>query len=164
MTHTDPKARETLFDMIKDIRVAMMTTIEADGSLRSRPMWTQTPDANGDLWFMTKIDSSKTDEIGRAHEVGLAYSEPDDQNYVSVSGHATVVRDEAAIAERWQESMRTWFPNGKDDPELALIKVVPEYGAYWDAPSSTMLHAYGYVKAAMTGERPHPGGEGKVDF
>ena len=162
MTHTDPKARAKLFDMIKDIRVAMMTTVEADGSLRSRPMWTQTPDANGDLWFMTKVDSSKTAEIGRDHKVGLAYSEPDDQNYVSVSGHATIVHDKAAIHEHWQESMRTWFPNGKDDPELALIKVVPDYGAYWDAPSSTMVHAYGYVKAAMTGEPPHPGGEGKV--
>jgi general stress protein 26 len=164
MTHTDPKAREKLFDMIKDIRVAMMTTVDADGSLRSRPMWTQKPDANGDLWFMTKLDSSKTAEISREHKVGLAFSEPDDQNYVSVSGHAEIVRDKNAIEEHWQESMRTWFPNGKDDPELALIKVTPEYGEYWDAPSSTMLHAYGYVKASLTGERPHPGGEGKVDL
>lgn len=163
--HTDPKAREKLYDLIKDIRVAMMTTVESDGSLRSRPMWTQAPDADGHLWFMTRLDSSKTAEIGRDHKVGLAFSEPDDQNYVSISGHAEIVRDRAAIHEHWQESMRTWFPNGKDDPDLALIKVTPEYGEYWDAPSSTMLHAYGYAKAAMTGEPPQrPGDEAKVDL
>lgn len=163
--HTDPKAREKLYDLIKDIRVAMMTTVESDGSLRSRPMWTQAPDADGHLWFMTRLDSSKTAEIGRDHKVGLAFSEPDDQNYVSISGHAEIVRDRAAIHEHWQESMRTWFPNGKDDPDLALIKVTPEYGEYWDAPSSTMLHAYGYAKAAMTGKPPQrPGDEAKVDL
>ena len=75
------------------------------------------------------------------------------------------MRDRAAIHEHWQETMRTWFPNGKDDPDLALIKVTPEYGEYWDAPSSTMLHAYGYAKAAMTGKPPHrPGDEAKVDL
>jgi hypothetical protein len=30
----------------------------------------------------------------------------------------------------------------------------PEKGEYWDSPNSTMLHLYGYVKAAVTGESP----------
>ncbi|MGP9820235.1 pyridoxamine 5'-phosphate oxidase family protein [Salinarimonas sp. NSM] len=162
---TDPKAREKLFDLIEDVRVAMMTTVEADGSLRARPMWTQKPDANGDLWFATRIDSAKAREIGRTHRVGLAYSEPDDQDYVSISGRAEIVRDRAAIDAHWQEGMRTWFPNGKDDPELAFVKVTPEYGEYWDAPSSKMLHVYGYAKAVVTGEPPHhPGNQEKVDL
>ncbi|GGK51977.1 pyridoxamine 5'-phosphate oxidase family protein [Salinarimonas ramus] len=161
---TDPKAREKLFDLIEDIRIAMMTTQEADGSLRSRPMWSQKPDDNGDLWFATRIDSSKTREIDRDHQVGLAYADPDDQDYVSISGRATIVRDRGAIDAHWQEGLRAWFPDGKDDPELAFIKVTPEYGEYWDAPSSKMLHVYGYAKAAITGEPPHPGKEGKVDL
>ncbi len=163
--HTDPKARETLYGIIADIRVAMMTTVEADGSLRARPMWSQTPDENGDLWFATRIDSSKTHEISREHRVGLAFADPDDQDYVSVSGHAEIVRDTATIEAHWRESMRTWFPNGKEDPELAFIKVTPDYGEYWDAPSSTMLHAFGYAKAALTGKPPQsPGDSAKVDL
>ena len=40
-----------LWDKIEDVRVAMMTTIDDDGSLRSRPMWTQGDDFDGTLWF-----------------------------------------------------------------------------------------------------------------
>ena len=50
--------------------------------------------------------------------------------------------------------MKTWFPNGKDDPEVALIRIHPEKGEYWDSPNATALHIYGYVKAALTGESP----------
>lgn len=163
--HDDPKARAKLYDTIEDIRIAMMTTVETDGSLRSRPMWSQKPDDNGDLWFATRVESHKTEEIAGDHAVNLAYSDPDDEDYVSISGRATIVRDRAAIEAHWQEGMRTWFPDGKDDPSLAFIKVVPEYGEFWDAPSSKMLHAFGYAKAAITGEPPkHPGDVRKVDL
>lgn len=165
MAHDDADARKKLFGMIEDIEVAMMTTLEADGSMRARPMWTQPPDENGDLWFATKVDSAKTGEIGREHEVCLSYAHPGRQDYVSVSGRADIVRDKATIEKHWKEGLRTWFPDGKDDPQLAFIKVHPHYGAYWDSPSSTMVHLFGYAKAAATGKAPkHPGDEGKVQL
>ena len=60
--------------------------------------------------------------------------------------------------------MRTWFPKGIDDPEAALLKVAVDGAEYWDAPNSTMVHAYGYLKARLTGESPHPGENEKVSF
>jgi general stress protein 26 len=68
------------------------------------------------------------------------------------------------VEAHWAESLRTWFPKGVDDPEAALLKVSVEAAEYWDAPSSTMVHAYGYVKARLTGQSPHPGENEKVSF
>ena len=48
-----------LWGMIKDIRVTMMTTIDDDGTLRSRPMVAQQSEFDGDLWFFTWINSPK---------------------------------------------------------------------------------------------------------
>ena len=151
-----------LLAMIRDVRVAMMTT-EDEGVLRSRPMAAVDQDFDGALWFFTRADSHKVAEIGHDQRVNLSYAEPSKQNYVSVSGRATLVREPAQVAARWTESVRAWFPKGKSDPDIALLKVTIERGEYWDAPSSTMLHAYGYVKAVLTGESPHPGGHGTVD-
>lgn len=153
-TH-DREARDKLFDLIKDVRIAMMTTVEPDGSLRSRPMYNQAADENGHLWFFTQAPSGKTQEISRDHQVNLGYSDPEKQHYISVSGRAEIVRDKAMIEKHWSEGMRTWFPEGKDDPSIALIRVKPEFGEYWDSPSSTVLHVYGYVKAALTGKQPN---------
>ena len=73
----------------------MMTTVDTDGTLHSRPMHNQEADEHGDLWFFTQIQSPKTTELSRDNEVNLAYSDPSSQTYVSVTGKAEIVRDKA---------------------------------------------------------------------
>lgn len=65
------------------------------------------------------------------------------------------MRDQGYIQDKWSEPLRTWFPEGRDDPQLALIRVHPERGEFWDSLSSTVMHVYGYAKAVLTGEPPH---------
>ena len=159
MTETNDTAK--LWDMIKSIEIAMMVT-EDGGQLRSRPMAVSQKEFDGTLWFFTRASAHKVAEIESEHRVNLAYANPSKQDYVSVSGKAMLVRAKQDVEAHWSESLKTWFPKGKDDPEIALLKVTVEQAEYWDAPSSTMLHAYGYVKAALTGQSPEPGGHGTV--
>ncbi len=161
--HNDPNAAK-LYDLIKDVKIAMMTTVDTDGTLHSRPMHGAKADEHGDLWFFTRIQSPKITEISRDNEVNLAYGDTSGQNYVSISGKAEVVRDRERIKELWSEPLRAWFPDGSDDPTIALIRVHPVKGEYWDSPSSTLVHLYGYVKAAVTGEPPKPGDQAKVNL
>jgi general stress protein 26 len=161
--HNDPNAGK-LYQLIKDVKIAMMTTVDTDGTLHSRPMHSQDADEHGDLWFFTQIQSPKMTEVSRDNAVNLAYSDPSSQTYVSVSGKAEIVRDKAKIQEKWSEPLRAWFPKGVDDPQIALIRVHPLKGEYWDSPSSTLVHLYGYAKAVVTGEQPKPGDQAKVDL
>ena len=162
MAAQDTDDATKLWTLIREVRIAMMTT-DDEGVLRSRPMAAVDRDFDGALWFLTRADSAKVAEVQEDHRVNLSYADPSGQNYASVSGRASLVRDKAQIAASWSESARVWFPKGKDDPDIALLKVAVEQGEYWDAPSSTMLHAYGYVKAVLTGQSPKPGGHGTVD-
>ena len=52
-----------LAELIGEIRIAMLTTTTEDGSMRSRPMTTQLAKFDGKLWFFTKRESPKADEI-----------------------------------------------------------------------------------------------------
>jgi len=156
---------DKMWSMIRDVQFAMMVTRDEDGHLRSRPMANQQADAfDGSLWFFTYADTPKVDETNREHQVCLAFADASRQTFVSVSGHAEIVRDKAQIDRLWREPLATWFPKGKDDPRIALIKVVIEKAEYWDAPSSTMVHAYGYLKAKLTGEPPKPGDHQKISM
>jgi general stress protein 26 len=116
------------------------------------------------LWFFTRASSAKVDEVGASQVVNLSYEKPGSEHYVSVSGRAQIVKDRSMMEKLWIESMRTWFPKGLDDPELALIQVTVLAAEYWDAPSSAMVHAYGYVKSLMTGKAPKPGDNQKLVF
>lgn len=151
-----------LGEMIEDIDFAMMTTVEEDGTLRSRPMSTQRVEFNGDLWFFTRSSAPKVDEVERDERVNLSYSKPEKQRYVSVSGTARVVRDRQKIEELWSPALKAWFPKGLEDPDIALLKVSVEQAEYWDSPSSTMAHVFGFVKALATGQAYNPGENEKI--
>ena len=152
--HTAHEGAKKLYDLIKDVKVAMMTTSELDGSLHSRPMWSHTIDEAGDLWFFSRATTGKITELRKDAQVNLAFSDPSSQNYVSVAGRAEVIRDQEKVKELWSEGLRTWFPKGPDDPDIALIRVHPSAGEYWDSPSATVMMLYGYAKARLTGESP----------
>ena len=79
--------------------------------------------------------------------------------WVSVSVRASVKHDPIKIAELWKESLTTWFPQGKETPGLALLKVHIESAEYWDVKSSAMVTAYVYLKSKLTRESPKDLGE-----
>lgn len=154
--------RQKVWDLIKDIRVALLVTTGSGGRLHGRPMAAMNKDFDGALWFASRESTPKLDEIAANGHVLLAYSEPKSQDYVSVSGNATVVRDPGKVKELWSEPARVWFPKGPEDPDIALIRVEVESAEYWDAPSSAWVFAMGYAKARLTGEAPRDVGENKI--
>lgn len=160
-TRSDAEAKRKVWEMVKDVEIAMMVTEGDDGHLRGRPMRSVNKEFDGVLWFFASAGSAVVHETGK---VLLAYSDPSSQNYVSIAGTAEVVKDVAKQKQLWSEPLRVWFPGGAEDPKIALIRVECEGAEYWDSPSSTLVHAYGYLKAVTTGEPPHPGENDKVDF
>ncbi|WP_159717823.1 pyridoxamine 5'-phosphate oxidase family protein [Geminicoccus flavidas] len=160
----DKAAKDRLVELIKDARIAMLTTRHADGSMHSRPMGTIEAEFDGHLWFMTDKNADMAAEIQAISDVALTYSDERKQNYVSISGRAEILHDPAKVRELWSEFLRVWFPKGPTDSAIALLKVTVDCAEYWDAPSSMMLHAYGYVKAVTTGERPHPGDQVAINY
>lgn len=152
---------EKLNELIKDVQFAMLTTNDG-GVLRSRPMQTQDFDFDGDLWFFTSSETHKAEEIERDSRVNVAYAAPNDNTYVSVSGTASIIKDQEKIDEYWNEALKAWFPEGKDAPDLVLLKVAVEQAEYWDAPSSTVAQALGFLKALATGEKADVGENEKI--
>ncbi len=144
------KAREKLCALIAEIRIAMVTTVETDGSLRARPMAGEfLGDDRATLHFLTGLSSHKIAEVARDPRVNLAFARGGD--YVSVSGTARISRDPALIGRLWSEAQRPWFPKGVHDPEICAFCVDLDYGEYWDPPSSRVTLAYGWTKAMVTG-------------
>ncbi|URL59845.1 pyridoxamine 5'-phosphate oxidase family protein [Luteibacter flocculans] len=163
MSDTRQDEKEKIWSLIKDARVAMLTS-ERDGRLYSRPMVASQKGFDGSLWFFTRKSSPKVAEVEGHRQVNVAYASASDNSYVSLSGVANLVEDRAAIEAHWNEWIKTWFPDGKDDPDLALLRVDVDTAEYWDAPSSKMVLAFDYLKARITGQTPHVGENRKVDI
>lgn len=153
-----------LNELVKDVQMAMLTTVDENGLLRSRPMATQKAEFNGDVYFFTKEHSPKMNEIQNERNVCVAYSNPEKQHYVSLSGKGRIITDRAKIEELWSPELKVWFPDGLEDPELALLKIEVSQAEYWDTPNSTIVYLIAMAKAAVTGETPDIGENEKVNF
>lgn len=161
---TQEEAVEKLRELMKDIAMCMLTTVDHEGHLRSRPMAMQKSEFDGDLWFFTGKETGKAHEISDDSRVNVSFAKPSDNEYVSISGTARLVDDKAKAKELWNPFYKAWFPKGLDDPNLTLLRVDVEQAEYWDAPASTVVHLFGVVKAMATGKQPQLGENEKIDF
>jgi general stress protein 26 len=148
---------DKLRDKITDIRIAMLTTLEQDGDFHTRPMATHDMDADGTMWFFTYDNSHKVEEVEKDPRVSVAFADPGSELYVSTIGTAEIVKDKVKINELWSDFLKTWFPQGKDDPTIALLKVTIHGGEYWDRPGGKMVKLFEMAKGAITGEADKTG-------
>jgi general stress protein 26 len=151
---------EKLAELLDGIPVAMLSTVCPDGTLRSRPMAAQRTPFDGALWFFTQANAPKVGKVEWREQVNLSYVAPDRQRSVCVSGTAHLVRDRGKVEELWQPSLKAWFPEGLDDPGLALLRVDVETAEYWDSPSATSVVLDGFARAPAAGQ-PHRPGESR---
>lgn len=160
----DPAAFQKLQDLVRDIDIAMVTTVTPDGALRSRPMATREFTDGGEIWFFTADDSGKAADLAEEHAVNVSYSDPKKQRYVSITGNGSLIRDRDRAEELWTPAVSAWFPGGLDDPHLALICVRVETAEYWDSNASKMVRLFELARAATTDHVPDMGENTKVDI
>lgn len=144
LNNSHQEAVEMVRDLIKGIDTAMLTTISPEG-LVSRPMKTQEVEFDGDLWFLTKKDTSKFDEILHDPRVNVIYA---DKSYVSIRGTAKFVTDLEKKKEFWNPGYEAFLKTSVDDPEVILIKVEAEAAEYWKSGNLAEKMTYMFKRLA----------------
>jgi general stress protein 26 len=145
--------RKRLYDLTRTFKAAMLVTREPAGGLHARPMAIAEMEPDGDAYFSTSIESPKIAEIEADPHVLITFQNGNE--FASINGSATVVRDRALIDRLWSEDWRLWFPEGKDDPTLCLLKVSAERGEYWDTTGVRGVRfVFESVKALLQGRQP----------
>ena len=156
------EGKKKIGELIKSVRICMMTTAAKDGSFDSRPMATQETDFDGTVFFLTRHESGKVAELENDAHVSLIYSDPGDKNFVTCKGRASISQDKAKIHELWNPMFKAWFPEGEEDPSIAVVKVDVNEAQYWEGPSSKLVYGVKYLAAAVTGGKVDVGTQGTV--
>ncbi len=148
-------------ELIKDIQMAMLTTVATDGRLHSRPMATQKAPFDGELLFLTADDSGKVHEIEQEAEVALTYVDPK-HTFLTLSGRASITNDRALIEKLWNPTYKAWFPEGKEDPSIRVLRVDVEQAEYWEAPANALVRNVKILARAVTGGKTPVGDHARV--
>ncbi|MCI0569340.1 MAG: pyridoxamine 5'-phosphate oxidase family protein [Myxococcaceae bacterium] len=154
----EPGDRRELEELLSGYSTAMLTTRDEEGRLHSRPMALQQEHGPGDeLWFATRVDTSKVHELEVDGRCGLSFhAGARDSSYISMSGRGELVRDRELIHRMWSSSWRPWFPQGPDAPDLALIRFIPEHVEYVHPKGGRLKVLAERVRGMVSEKQPEP--------
>jgi general stress protein 26 len=156
------EATQRMKTIVEHSRTCMFCTDPQQIPFSTRPMAVQEVDDEGVFWFFSGKDSNKNEEVTSNHKVQLLFAHPDKSEFMSVVGEATIFYDRAKVEALWNPLVKAWFTEGKDDPNLTVIRVTPEEGYYWDTKNGVMISFLKIAAGAITGKTMDDGVEGKL--
>lgn len=141
-------------ELIEGVRTVMLTSVDLDGGLVSRPMATQEVEFDGDLWFFSEADAPKVANVEADPNVNVAFVA--DSAWVSLKGQASVVRDVEKKEELWNSFVGAWFTDEPEDDAIVLLRVHAHTAEYWDSPGAAAT-GIAMLKTKLTGGTPDAG-------
>ncbi|MDF2455772.1 MAG: ral stress protein [Cytophagaceae bacterium] len=157
------EAIKKIQELVEAANVCLFATALNQVPLSVRPMSTSKVDEDGHIWFFSKKNSDKNEHILEDDQVQLLYSNNSSSEYLSLYGHAEIVRDRNKIEELWTPMAKAWFTEGKEDPSITLLKVTPKEGHYWDTKNGKVISLIKIAVSALTGKASDIGVEGKLE-
>ncbi|WP_425915636.1 pyridoxamine 5'-phosphate oxidase family protein [Acinetobacter sp. TSRC1-2] len=154
---TDNHNREKLWELIKEVRYAMISHTTDTQELHSQPMTmlnsdkTEQISESHNLYFILKDtnDLVNAANSGR-HQIGLSFAKPSDGIYVSISAHAHISTDPALIDLLWNPWAENWF-SGKDDPSVRVLVAEAVSAEYWNVTDNKVTQLFKLLKGSVTG-------------
>jgi general stress protein 26 len=126
------EAIQEIARLLRAIDTCVLATRGRDGALHARPMSNNGEvEWDGTSWFFAPSAGRMVDDIRHHPEAVMTYRADQRFAWVALSGTARIVDDEDAKRRLWLDELRRWFPNGPDDPGVALIRVESTWAQWW---------------------------------
>ena len=146
------EAIDKLKSLVNEISICLFcTNLKTDDGSTCRPMAAQHVCDHGNIWFFSEKTSEKNKDILQNKKVQLFFCHPAKSSYLVVNGEAEIIFDREKIEELWSPVVKIWFPKGKDDPGISIIKVIPTTAYYWDTEGNQMMNFLKMLTSVATG-------------
>lgn len=131
----------------------------------SQPMTAFREDDTGTIWFFTRDDTDLAKDAGGGQSAMFTYGSKDQEVWACIHGTLSVTpRNEALIDKHWNPILAAWYPEGKDDPHLTLLRFDAGDGRIWVSKKGAVGFFYEVAKANLTGTLPNVGGVADVNL
>ncbi|WP_292053576.1 MULTISPECIES: pyridoxamine 5'-phosphate oxidase family protein [unclassified Brevundimonas] len=160
---TVAEAQEAFWKALKSSNTGMLG-LDRPGYL-SQPMTAFQEENSSTIWFFTRDDVELARDVAGGADARFEYGSKDQKVWASLRGRLTVApRDQAIIDRHWNPVVAAWYPEGKEDPHLALLRFDGADGRIWVSDGGLLKFAFEIVKANVTGETPDSGGAVNVNL
>lgn len=149
-------ARSTLFEKLDENRVGMLGVVDSDQHMQ--PMTHYADPETAELWFITSTDTDLVRAVGMGARAHHCVMTSDGEFYACLSGTLEQSEDREKLDEIWSSVASAWFDEGREDPEVTLLRFAPQEAAVWASTDSSVVFGLEIVRANLdTDHKPDVG-------
>ena len=163
-TKTQDEARGRLWDEIKKVRYGMLGLVGAKSGGHFQPMTAFCEPQTGDLWFFTRTSTDLARAVEGGADAMFIVQAKDQAFQACVGGRIQLSHDASRIDKYWNAVVAAWFPDGRDDPQLTLLRLQAADAQVWLSESSPIKFFWEIGKANLNKSEPDVGQVLSVDL
>ena len=119
----------------------------------------------GTIWFFSRNDTDFARDVAAGANSGMfTYQAKDQKVQACIHGDLSIDNDRERINRFWNPVVAAWYPDGKDDPALTLIRFDADDGRVWVSDKGALGFGYQVLKANLTKTIPDAGGVADVNL
>lgn len=126
----------------------MMLGLQGVEDSRTRPMTAQIDipygaddEDGGQIYFFGAKSEHLVQGLGTHHRVVATFASKGHDLFAHVHGTLVIDNDRAVIDRLWGPVIASWYREGKDDPDLVLLRFDTEQADLWETDPGSMFKA-----------------------
>jgi general stress protein 26 len=131
-----PQEIEAKFWTALESDMTMMLGLDGIEDGHARPMTAQVEGDRATIWFFAAKDNVLVQRLGEGNRAIATFTSKGHDLFATVHGNLILDNDRAAIDRLWNRFVAAWYEGGKDDPNLALLRLNAERAEIWLDASS----------------------------
>jgi general stress protein 26 len=163
-TLTAADAEQAFWDHLEKSNTGMLG-LDRPG-YHSQPMTAFREEETGTIWFFSRDDTDLARDVAGAGQSAMfTYGSKDQEVWACIHGALSVSpRDPARIDKYWNPVLAAWYPDGKEDPHLTLLRFDADDGRIWVSDGGFLKFAFEIAKANISKTLPDAGGVADVNL
>ncbi len=162
LDRTSSQPTEQLWEQLDAVRAGMLGIV---GSVQHpQPMAPIVERDPARIWFFAKRDSDLVGAVGDGARAHFCIVGKDHDYHACIAGQIRQSSDRDVIDRLWSPVVAAWYAQGKDDPNLSLLELIPSDAAIWASVDSAAKFGWEIAKANLVGGEPNVGARTHVTF
>lgn len=149
----EKEIREMCLDLVETGWPAYLTTVDEKGFPQTRAMFNlqnkerfpkliplfEKHSEKYTIIFSTNTSSTKIDDIKSRPAASVYFCKPEVWQGVMFGGELEIVEDTELKKEMWHDGWERYYPQGYDDPDHTVLRLVPTIAKGWTGSSTFRL-------------------------
>jgi general stress protein 26 len=162
---TDTNDREAvekrLWKEIQDERTGMLGLVGGEPQ-HFQPMTAYVEEDAGQIWFFTYKDTDLAEQVAGGAKAMFVFQAK--KLWACIGGRLTLAHDRERMDRYWNPVVAAWYPEGKDDPRLTLLRLDADDAQVWISDVGPAKFAWEIAKANAQHRQPDLGGRADLNL